>query len=430
MLSIERQIVEEKIRIGDLFESIGFLETSIPTDESGDSYVECNFDIEVLGEKGYHKIEALRWTKLEPIVALFHRTTRRGCLDDSLPLLCSPEHLVKRIDMRSSDWVYVKDLKSENVISHIRGGRIVTEVVNQNFCERLCDLQVSDVHNYYANDILSHNSHWLVMLGANALRAKKNVLHYTFELSELNTGTRYDSNLCDIDSNDIFMRKSDVFKFYEENKNKLGRLKIKGYPTSTATVYTLRAHIDKLALQGFKPDIVLIDYADIMRSTRQFDSLRHELKLIYEELRSLAQDLNVPIWTASQSNRDGAHADVIDETNMSEGYGKAFVADILVTISRKAVEKSSGRGRIFLAKNRAGKDGLLFPIMIDTARSKFMISGDQITQENANAKDENETKAALRQKWEQLKKDESIKLVDVRSAEEKTSTNDDDEKKQ
>lgn len=259
----------------------------------------------------------------------------------------------------------------------------------------------------------SGKTHWLVMLGANALRAKKNVLHYTFELSELNTGKRYDSNLCDIDANDIFSRKDDVIKFYEQNKSSLGRLKIKSYPTSTATVLTLRAHIDKLSLSGFKPDLILVDYADIMRSTRHFDELRHELKLIYEELRALAQDLNVAIWTASQSNKEGVNSDVIDETNMSEGYGKSFVADVLVSISRKPIEKSSGRARLFIAKNRAGKDGLLYPITIDTARSKFEISGDQITSDAALKQDESETKAALRKKWEQLQKDESIRLTAV-----------------
>lgn len=337
-------------------------------------------------------------------------------LDDSEPLLCSPEHLVKRIGMTLTDWVYVKDLEQGDVILGQKGGRVVTEVAAQNMCERLCDIQVADTHDYYADGVLSHNSHFLVMLGANALRAKKNVLHYTFELSEINTGTRYDSNLCGIDANDVFTHKDDVLKYYAENRSSLGRLKIKHYPTSTASVITLRGHIDKLMLGGFRPDIILIDYADIMRSTRQFDSLRHELKLIYEELRALSSEMMVPIWTASQSNKEGVNSDVIDETNMSEGFGKAFVADVIVTISRKPVEKSSGRGRLFLAKNRAGKDGLLYPIAINTARSTFEITGDQLTMDAAQRKEENETKAALRKKWEELQKDKDIKLVSPNSA--------------
>jgi replicative DNA helicase len=252
--------------------------------------------------------------------------------------------------------------------------------------------------------------------GCHALKLKKNVLHYTFELSELSVGTRYDSNLCGIDSNDVFKHKADVIKFYSENKDKLGRLIIKEYPTSTVTVNTLRAHMERLTLEGFKPDIIIVDYADIMRSSRQFDSLRHELKLIYEELRALASDMKVPVLTASQSNKEGTHADVIDETNMSEGFSKAFVADIILTISRKPLEKSTGKGRLFVAKNRAGKDGLLFPLAINTARSIFTITGDNMVLDEVKKSDENETKAALRKKWEQLQADRAIKLTDVKSS--------------
>ena len=91
----------------------------------------------------------------------------------------------------------------------------------------------------------------------------------------------------------------------------LGRLIIKEYPTGTASVITIRNHLDKLLLKNFKPNLIIVDYADIMRSTRSYDSLRHELKLVYEELRNLAMELNVPVWTASQANRDSANSDIV-----------------------------------------------------------------------------------------------------------------------
>jgi replicative DNA helicase len=243
-------------------------------------------------------------------------------------------------------------------------------------------------------------SHFLTMIGANALQDGRNVLHYTFELSETSVGTRYDSNLCDIDSNEVMDRKEDIKSSYF--KMKLGRLFIKEYPTNSASIFTLRAHIERLDLKGFKPDIIIIDYADIMRSTRQYDSLRHELKLVYEELRALAMELGVPVWTASQSNKEGANSDVIDVTNMSEAYGKAMICDGIVTISRKAHEKSTGWGRLFVAKNRAGRDGLVYPVQINTARSKFTIVGSAGTPEQATAENETEMKKALRDKWKEL----------------------------
>lgn len=253
----------------------------------------------------------------------------------------------------------------------------------------------------------SGKSHFLTMIGANALRNGKNVLHYTFELSETAVGIRYDSNLCDMDSNEVMDRKEEVKKFYDSNKH-LGRLFIKEYPTNTASIFTIRSHVERLDLKGFKPDIIIIDYADIMRSTRQFDSLRHELKLVYEELRGLAMEYGIPIWTASQSNKEGANAEVIDMTNMSEAYGKAMICDFIISVSRRSHEKASGWGRLYVAKNRAGRDGLIFPAKINTARSQFEIVGAADSPEAANASDDEAQKRALRAKWQELKKEFSV----------------------
>jgi replicative DNA helicase len=245
-------------------------------------------------------------------------------------------------------------------------------------------------------------SHWLVAVGANAMRAGKNVLHYTFELTETAVGIRYDSNLCGIPSNDVQDSK-DLVKDVYQNKD-LGRLIIKEYPTGSASVVTLRNHIEKLSLKGFKPNVIIIDYADIMKSTRSYDSLRHELKLIYEELRNLAMELDIPIWTASQANRDSAQSDIVGLENMSEAYGKAMVADVVISLSRKAAEKSTGIGRLFIAKNRAGKDGIVFPITIDTSMSMFGILDETAMSLNeATEASNSEAKAALRKKWREVK---------------------------
>ena len=245
-------------------------------------------------------------------------------------------------------------------------------------------------------------SHWLVAMGANAMRSGKNVLHYTFELTEQAVGLRYDANLCNISASDVIDHKETVQDFYEKNDS-LGRLMIKEYPTGSASVVSIRNHIEKLAFRDFKPSVIIVDYADIMRSTRSYDSLRHELKLIYEELRNLAMELNIPVWTASQANRDSANSDIVGLENMSEAYGKAMVADFVVSLSRKATEKATGAGRLFVAKNRAGKDGIVFPIHIDTALSKISVLDEDVsTLSETIENDEKEIKTALRKKWKSI----------------------------
>jgi len=246
-------------------------------------------------------------------------------------------------------------------------------------------------------------SHMLTFLGANALRANVDVLHYTFELSEEAVGRRYDSNLCDIDSNDVIDNKEAIIEKYKSMK--LGRLRIKYLPPNTATIYTLRSHIERLDLKGFHPGLIVIDYADIMRSTRQYDSLRHELKLIYEELRGYAGEKKVPIWTASQSNKEGSQTEIVDLSNMSEAYGKAMVADVVIGISRRSHEKADGHGRLFIAKNRAGRDGIVYPVKIDTSRSVFEISGRASNPEETIKENESDFKRAIRDKWKEVQND-------------------------
>jgi len=244
-------------------------------------------------------------------------------------------------------------------------------------------------------------SHWLVAMGCNAMRNGKNVLHYTFELTEHAVGLRYDSNLCNMPSNEVQDRKEEVLEKYKSLE--LGRLIIKEYPTGSATSITIRNHVEKLMLKGFKPSLIIIDYADIMRSTKSYDSLRHELKLIYEELRNLAMELNIPVWTASQANRESAKSDIVGLENMSEAYGKAMVADLVISISRKATEKAGNSGRLFIAKNRAGKDGIVFPIHIDTAMSKFeILDVDALTLDEAVKQTNSEMKNLLKKKWAEV----------------------------
>jgi hypothetical protein len=88
---------------------------------------------------------------------------------------------------------------------------------------------------------------------------------------------------------------------------------------------------------------------------------------------------------------------------MSEAYGKAMVADVVVSLSRKPTEKATNAGRLFVAKNRAGKDGIVFPLSIDTARSTFEILDESaLTLDEAVHQSNTEMKDILRQKWKEV----------------------------
>jgi hypothetical protein len=93
---------------------------------------------------------------------------------------------------------------------------------------------------------------------------------------------------------------------------------------------------------------------------------RNELESIYEGLRGLAQEFQCPVWTASQTNRSGLNAEVITIESISEAFSKCFVADLILTVSRTVEDKQNNTGRIFVAKNRFGPDGLVFPVNMHT----------------------------------------------------------------
>jgi len=210
----------------------------------------------------------------------------------------------------------------------------------------------------------------LAHLGTSALREGKSVVHYTLELSEERTGQRYDSCISGIKLQDLHALKETV---YESSIDVEGELIIKEYPTKSASVNTLRLHLEKLKKSDKEIDLILVDYADLLKTTSRFREKREELESIYEGLRALAQEFKCPIWTASQTNRSGLNAEVITMESISEAFNKCFVADFIFTISRTIRDKNANTGRMFIAKNRNGPDGIIFPIFMDTSNVKIKV---------------------------------------------------------
>ena len=124
-------------------------------------------------------------------------------------------------------------------------------------------------------------------------------------------------------------------------KNKGGQLFIKEFPTGTASVNTLRAHLQSLQRDhGIKPDVLFVDYADIMKSTSEYSERRYNLTSIYETLRAMAMELDIPIWTATQANREAINSPKFDLRVISESLGKAQTADLILGIGRTEEDKA------------------------------------------------------------------------------------------
>jgi replicative DNA helicase len=210
----------------------------------------------------------------------------------------------------------------------------------------------------------------LVHLGAEALLQGKTVIHYTLELQDTVVARRYDSCLSGIEINELFNHKE---KILETVKNIEGKLIIKEYPTKSASTNTLKSHLDKLRMKGEDIGMIIVDYGDLLRPVRSRDEKRIELESIYEELRGLAQIYECPVWTASQTNRSGLNAEIVTMEAISEAFNKCFVADLIISLSRTVQDKNSNSGRLFVAKNRNGYDGIVLPVFMNTSNVKIRV---------------------------------------------------------
>jgi len=241
----------------------------------------------------------------------------------------------------------------------------------------------------------------LAHLGAHAVKAGKNVVHYTLELSEAVTGQRYDSCISAIPLSTLFHRKDEVLETISDVD---GSLIIKEYPTKTASANTIRTHLQKLKKRNHKIDMIIVDYADLLKSTSNFREKRDELGSIYESLRAIAQENKCPIWTASQTNRTGLNAEVVTMESISEAFNKCFVADFICSISRTIKDKNANTARLFIAKNRNGPDGLVFPMFMDTSAVQIKVLAQVETPVITPAMNPGDLTSALKEKYKMHRK--------------------------
>lgn len=225
----------------------------------------------------------------------------------------------------------------------------------------------------------------LVNVAANAVKKGLNVIHYTLELNGAYVGLRFDSVFTGIAAQNLKYHIEEV----KDCVDKLtGKLVVKYYPTKSATVNTIKAHLDRCKMQGYSPDVVVVDYADLLRGMGK--EIRHELGNIYEDLRGLAGEYEIPVWTASQANRSALEDDVIGAEKIAESYSKIMTADFVISLSRKIEDKVAGTGRWHVIKNRFGPDGITFPSKMNTSNGQIHIfEGDSIQGKDAQKQMDN-----------------------------------------
>ena len=213
----------------------------------------------------------------------------------------------------------------------------------------------------------------LVALGGHATKLGYNVIHYTLELGEQYVGRRYDAYFSKIGVDKIQKHKDKIENLMGDIK---GNLIIKEFPTGKATMSTIEAHIQKVKDMGIEPDLIIIDYVDLLSSKRKTVDRKGEIDDIYTSTKGLARELDIPVWSVSQVNRAGAKDNIVEGDKAAGSYDKIMITDVCISLSRQRKDKVEGTGRFHIMKNRYGMDGLTFGVKADTSTGHFEVSND------------------------------------------------------
>lgn len=306
------QTKRQRIKIKDLFQRYNI------SNKVGE-YTQLNDQVKVLTPIGYKNINYLfRTQKQQKIKILLqngqyikcgleHKLYMRPC-NIIFGQINSTYKKAKYIQIgdyiaikNQNDLVYHRQCFGDSLYKFIKVKAIIKIDDDEQI---LYDMQIDEVHQYFANNILSHNSWFLAGIGAAAIKDNKKVLHYTLQLTDDYTYMRYDSILSGIPFQKLLLSKDKVKHELQKYQKYIGNLRVKYYPTKGASVGTLLNHIKQCQLLlKFKPDLVIIDYADLLKPQIVYDNSYHTIGQIYLYLRGLAGQLEVPVWSASQINR-------------------------------------------------------------------------------------------------------------------------------
>jgi len=221
---------------------------------------------------------------------------------------------------------------------------------------------------------------FMTSIASSVLLQGKNVLYITMEMAEERIAERIDANLLNVGMSDL---EELPYKMYETKINKLqtkttGQLIVKEYPTASAHVGHFKNLLSELALKkSFKPDIVFIDYLNICASSRfkagaNVNSYTY-IKAIAEELRGLAVEHDIPVFSATQTTRGGFVSSDIGLEDTSESFGLPATADFMFALISSEELEAKNQIMVKQLKNRYNDPTINRKFIIGVDRSKMRL---------------------------------------------------------
>lgn len=238
----------------------------------------------------------------------------------------------------------------------------------------------------------------LCHMGKIAVNNGQKVVHYTLELSESDIATRYDANIAEVNFSELLKGDNNTsgaldaavagVSNYLGTKHCEDLLLIKGFPSGAASIDTLKSHLKMLEGAGWYPDLIVVDYLDLLRPRTKYSDYYQDLGSIAVDLRGIAGERKIPLWTATQTNRGAAQQEIVDLDVTGDSFRKVQVADIVLSMCANREERINNYMRLFIAKNRNGRAGVEVGFETKYEQMKFYV-GQNFTKSAANTKNGN-----------------------------------------
>lgn len=214
----------------------------------------------------------------------------------------------------------------------------------------------------------------LIGFAKSASLAKFNVLYVTLEVSARIISERLDAAMSDTVIKELGKHIKDVESKVAGLAATAGKLLVHEYPSGTFSPKQLRALLDRYEAKGVKFDLVVVDYADIMAPNFRYNDVIENSKSIYVDLRAIAQEKDVAMLTATQTNREGYKATVAKAEHVAEDFNKVRTVDLMISINITDEERSRNEARLYFAASRNQESGFTLFIKQDIAKMKFIDS--------------------------------------------------------
>jgi replicative DNA helicase len=181
-----------------------------------------------------------------------------------------------------------------------------------------------------------------------------------------------------IELNELHNHKEEVFNKTEEVKKNGGRLVLLKLPSDGVTMPMIRKHIEKKISEGFRPDIVLLDYIDCVSPSKEYTDVFTSEGAVMRQFETILSDFDMAGWTCVQGNRQSLNSEVVEADKMGGSIKKGQVAHFIMSVGKSLQQRETHKATITILKSRFGKDGMIFED-VEFDNSRIAVSMDNST---------------------------------------------------